>query len=157
MRADRAFTSSAHTSKEYLMPPLQGPVVTVLSSVAPHHLEAAVVSLDWEVDLEDVGAGLDDVEDAVGFLDFFISRGPRVSHVFVHQVVLHQDAGLVEEVLDHLEEAWALCLGDVDEPVGDDSGAGGGGGGVEVGAAGQGFGSLLQKPRGLLAGTEYFH
>ena len=38
--------------------------MTVLGSVAVDHLITAVVSLEGEVDLQNVGAGLDDLQDS---------------------------------------------------------------------------------------------
>ena len=40
------------------------PVMGVLGPVPVDHLVAAVVSLEREVDLQDVGAGLDDLQDS---------------------------------------------------------------------------------------------
>ena len=81
----------------------------MLGPVAVDHLVAPVVLLQGEVDLEHVGAGLDDLEDAVRLLLLLLAAGPHVLHVHVDQLVLRQDAGLVEKVFDHLEKSRILC------------------------------------------------
>ena len=81
----------------------------VLGSVAVDHLVAAVIPLEGEVHLQHVGAGLDDLEDAVGLLLLLLAAGAHVLHVHVDELVLGQDAGLVEKVLDHLEKSRILC------------------------------------------------
>ena len=68
------------------------PVVAVLSSVARDHLVGPVVSLQGEVHLQHVGAGLDQAEDPVALRHLLVPGRPRVLHVVVNQPVLHQHA-----------------------------------------------------------------
>ena len=84
----------------------------VLGPVAVDHLVAAVIPLEGEVDLKDVGAGLDDLEDAVGLFLLLLAAGAHVLHVHVDELVLGQNTGLVEKVLDHLEKSRILCCRD---------------------------------------------
>ena len=112
-------------------------MVRVLGAVSVDHLVAAVVSLQREVDLQHVGARLDDLQDPVRLRHLLLPRGAHVLHVHVDQLVLGQDAGLVEEVLHHLEEARVLGLGDVLKSVGHGEAAERGGGGVELGGRGR--------------------
>ena len=81
----------------------------VLGPVAVDHLVAAVIPLEGEVDLEDVGAGLDDLEDAVGLFLLLLATSAHILHVHVDELVLSQNTGLVEKVLDHLEKSRILC------------------------------------------------
>ena len=85
------------------------PVMGVLGPVPVDHLVAAVVPLQGEVDLQDVGAGLDDLQDAVGLNFLLLAARAHVLHVDVDELVLGQHAGLVEKVLDHLEKSRILC------------------------------------------------
>ena len=66
--------------------------MTVLSSVASDHLVGPVVSLQGEVHLQHVGAGLDQTEDPVALRHLLVPGRPRVLHVVVNQPVLHQHA-----------------------------------------------------------------
>ena len=83
--------------------------MAVLGPVPVDHLVAAVVPLQREVDLQDVGAGLDDLQDAVGLLLLLLAARAHVLHVHVDELVLSQHAGLVEKVLDHLVKSRILC------------------------------------------------
>ena len=87
------------------------PVMRVLGSVTVDHLVAAVISLEREVHFEDVGTGLDDLEDAVGLLLLLLAARAHVLHFHVDKFVLRQNAGLVEKVLDHLEKPGILFRG----------------------------------------------
>ena len=44
----------------------------------------------------------------MSFISFLLPRGSDILHIDVDQSVLGQDAGFVEEVLDHFEEARIL-------------------------------------------------
>ena len=94
-------------------------VVTVLCSVPRDHLEVPVVPLQGEVDLQNVGAWLNQLENTSAFLFFQLPRYSLVLHVLVNKFILHQDTGFVEEKLHHLKKARVLRGGDVLQPVGD--------------------------------------
>ena len=81
----------------------------VLGPVAVDHLVAAVVSQQRKVDFQHMSAGLDDLEDAVGLFLLLLAAGAHILHVHVDELVLGQNTGLVEKVLDHLEKSRILC------------------------------------------------
>ena len=83
-------------------------VVRVLSSEALDHLVLAVVPQEGKVDLDDVGARLDDPQDSVRFLQLLFSRCPDAFHLLINERIFCFDAGLVEEVFNALEEARVL-------------------------------------------------
>ena len=66
--------------------------MAVLGSVASDHLVGAVVSLQREVHLEDVRAGLYQPEYPVTLGHLLFPGNPLVLHVVVNQSVLHQHA-----------------------------------------------------------------
>ena len=135
------------------------PVVRMLSPVGIDHLEGAIVALQGEVHLEDVSAGLDDLQDAVRLLHLLLPVGADILHVLIDEHVLGEHAGLVEEVLDHLEEAGVLGLRDVDEALGDGKRSCSGAGSVDVSRLldGEGPASLLQQVAGPLALPQHLH
>ena len=83
-------------------------MVRVLHPEALDHLVLAVVPQEGEVDLDDVGARLDDPQDPVSFLPLLLSRRTYAFHLLVDQRVFGFDARLVEEVLHTFEGAWVL-------------------------------------------------
>ena len=89
----------------------------MLRSVCLDNFNATVVSLNGKVHLQNVTAGLKDLEDSV---DFVLLLLIRVSHLgqLGHQVVFGKNAGLVKVVLDHAEEIWVLGIGHLLEPLG---------------------------------------
>ena len=87
---------------------LDQPVVAVLGPVPVDHLVAAIVSQQGEVHLQNVGARLDDLQDAVSLLHLLLPGGPHVLHVEINEIVLGENTGFVEEILDHLEEPRIL-------------------------------------------------
>ena len=66
--------------------------MAVLSSVASDHLEGAVVSLQGEVHLQNVRAGLYQSEDPVTLGHLLVPGNPHVLHMVINQCVLHQHA-----------------------------------------------------------------
>ena len=83
-------------------------MMAVLGSVTIDHLVAPIVLLKGKIHLQDMGAGLDDLQDPVSLLHLLLPGGPHVLHVEINEVVLGQNTRLVEEILDHLEEPWIL-------------------------------------------------
>lgn len=89
---------------------------TVLSTVSSDHLVVTTVAAHWERDLQDVVAALHQHQDTLHFL-------PLVFHAhspfhLLHQLVLGDLTGAVEEVLHHVEEARVLSSRHVLELVG---------------------------------------
>ena len=85
-------------------------MVGVLGPVGVDHFVGSVIPLQREVHLQHVGAGLDDLQDAMGLLDLVLAGAANVLHVLIDQHVLGKDASLVEEVLNHLKEAGVLKI-----------------------------------------------
>ena len=69
--------------------------MAMLSSIASDHLVGSVVSLQREVDLQDVGAGLYQPEDPVALGHLLVPGNPLVLHVVINQCILHHHAVIV--------------------------------------------------------------
>ena len=80
----------------------------MLCSVAINHLKTAIILLQWKVDLQDMGTGFNNLEDAMSLLNLLLPGCPHVFHVHINQFVLSHDAGLVEEIFYHFKEARVL-------------------------------------------------
>lgn len=93
---------------------------TVLRSVSPDDLIISVIPLDGEANLDDMIALLHHGEDAPDFGLPRLQVQPASLHVLqiVHQLVLHDDAGPVEEVLDHVEEFGVSMRGNILQAIG---------------------------------------
>lgn len=79
----------------------------VLGPVPPDDLVLAVVSPDGEGHLENVVALLHQRQDALNFGLALVECEPAALHFgqVLYELVLDQDAGPVEEILHHVEEA----------------------------------------------------
>lgn len=89
----------------------------VLGPVALDHLVVPGVPAQRELYLDDVVAGLHEHEDSLDLLLLLVD-GDASLHV-VHELLLDDLAGPVEEVLDHVEELGIAGGRDVLEPLRD--------------------------------------
>merc|ERR1719430_2645814 len=95
------------------------PVMRMLRPVGVDHLKGAVVALQGEVHLQYVRARLNYLQDPVRLLHFLVPGGADILHVLINEHVLGEHAGLVEEVLHHLEEARVFSLRNGDKALRD--------------------------------------
>lgn len=89
---------------------------TMLSTVSSDHLVVTTVTAHRERDLQDVVATLHQHQDTLHFLPF-VFHAQAAFHL-LHQLVLGDLTGAMEEVLHHVEEAGVLRSRHVLELVG---------------------------------------
>ena len=100
----------------------RSPVGAVLRPVPRDDLVLPVVPPDRERHLQDLVALLHQRQDPLNFRFPLVQVQPAPFDLgqVLHELVLHQHARPVEEVLHHVEEARVGVLGHVLEPLGDD-------------------------------------
>ena len=131
----------------------------MLRPVGVDHLKGAVITLEREVHFQDVCARLNDLQDPVCLLHFLVPGGADILHVLINERVLGEHAGLVEEVLHHLEEARVFSLRNGDKALRYSERSCIGGGSVEICRLlnCKGSSSLLKQVAGPLTLPQHLH